>query len=106
MLFRSLDEMRRAVELAPKDADIRNDLGLALARLGRIPEAIDQFHEAVRLDPNNAAAAHANLGWALLESGKPGESIPEFEAALHLNLDFKTAADGLRQAQAQLSPQR
>jgi len=102
----ALDEVRRASELAPKDADIRNDLGLALARLGRIPEAIDQFHEALRLDPNNAAPAHANLGWALLESGKPRESIPEFEAALQLNPEFKAAADGLRQAQAQLSPQR
>jgi Flp pilus assembly protein TadD len=101
----ALDEMRRAVELAPKDAEIRNDLGLALARLGRNPEAIDEFHEAVRLNPNNAAA-HANLGWALLESGKPRESIPEFGAALQLNPEFKAAADGLRQAQAQLSPQR
>ena len=102
----ALDEVRRAAELAPKDADIRNDLGLALARLGRIPEAIDQFHEALRLNPNNAAAAHANLGWALLASGKPRESIPEFEAALHLSPEFKAATDGLRQAQAQLSPQR
>src|SRR4029077_60420 len=102
----ALDEMRRASELAPEDAEIRNNLGLALARLGRIPEAINEFHEAVRLEPNNAAAAHANLGWALLESGKPRESIPEFEAALQLNPEFKAAADGLRQAQAQLSPQR
>jgi tetratricopeptide (TPR) repeat protein len=77
-----------------------------LARLGRIPEAIDQFHKAVRLDPDNAAPAHANLGWALLHSGKAQESIPEFEAALHLNPEFQAAADGLRQAQAQLNPQR
>jgi protein O-mannosyl-transferase len=102
----ALDEMRRAVELAPKDADIRNDLGLALAQLGRIPEAIDEFREAVRLDPDKAASAHANLGWALLTSGKASESIPEFEAALHLQPQSKAAADGLRQAQAQLSPQR
>src|SRR6266496_6105719 len=101
----ALDEMRRAVELAPKDADVRNDLGLALARLGRIPEAIDEFHEAVRLNPNSVAT-HANLGWALLGSGKARESIPEFEAALHLNAQSKAAVDGLRQAQAQLSPQR
>ena len=100
------DEMRRASQLAPKDAMIRSDLGLALARLGRIPEAIDQFQEAVRLDPSNAAPAHANLGWALLESGKPRESIPEFEAALQLNPKLKAAANGLRQAQAQLSPQK
>ena len=102
----ALDEVRRASELDPKDAEIRNDFGLALARLGRMPDAIDQFHEAVRLDPANAAPAHANLGWALLESGKPRESIPEFEAALRLNPEFKAAADGLGQAQAQLSPQK
>jgi protein O-mannosyl-transferase len=98
----ALDEMRRASELAPKDSEIRNNLGLALVRLRRIPEAMDEFHEAARLDPKNAAA-HANLGWALLGSGKLRESIPEFEAALQLNPDFKAAADGLRQAQAQLS---
>jgi Flp pilus assembly protein TadD len=101
----ALDELRRAVELAPKDADIRNDLGLALARVGRIPEALDQFHEALRLNPSNAVA-HANLGSALLVAGKPQESIPEFEAALRLNPELKAAEDGLRQAQAQLSPQR
>ena len=101
----ALDEVRRASELDPKDAEIQNNLGLALARLGRMPEAIDQFHESLRLDPYNAAA-HANLGWALLESGKPRESIPEFEAALRLNPEFKAAADGLRQAEAQLSTQR
>jgi Tfp pilus assembly protein PilF len=101
----ALDEMRRASQLAPKNAEIRNNLGLALAQLGRFPEAIDEFHEAVRLDPDKAAA-HANLGLALLKSGKARESIPEFEAALRLNPDFQAAADGLRQAQAQLSPQR
>jgi protein O-mannosyl-transferase len=102
----ALEEVRRASDLDPKDAEIRNNLGLALARLGKVPEAIDQFHEAVRLDPTNAAPAHANLGWAMLQSRKPQESIPEFEAALQLNPEFKAAADGLRQAQAQLNPQR
>jgi Flp pilus assembly protein TadD len=101
----ALDEMREAVKLAPKDADIRNDLGTALVRLDRIPEAIDQFHEALRLNPNHAAA-HANLGSVLLASGKPRESIPEFGAALRLDPKLKAADDGLRKAQAQLSPQR
>ena len=100
------DEMRRASQLAPKDADIRNYLGVALLQLGRIPEAIDQFHEAVRLNPNNAAAAHANLGLALLASGKLRQSIPEFEAALRLKPELKGAADNLPRAQAQLGSQR
>ena len=101
----ALDEARRAAELAPEDTDIRNDLGLALARLGRVPEAVGEFHEALRLYPKNASA-HSNLGLLLLASGKPQESIPQFEAALQLNPEFKAAAEGLRQAQAQLSPQR
>ncbi len=101
----ALDEERRAAKLAPKDAEIRNDLGAALARLGRIPEAIDEFHEALRLNPQNAPA-HTNLGSLLLSSGKAQESIPEFEAALRLDPKSKAAADGLRQAQAQLGPQR
>ena len=95
------DEVRRASELAPKDANIRNYLGIALGRLGRFPEAIDQLHEALRLNPNSADA-HNNLGLALLASGKPQESIPEFEAALRLNPELKGAADNLRRAQAQL----
>jgi len=101
----ALDEVRRASELDPKDAEIRNNLGLALARLGKIPEAIDQFREALQLNPNNAAA-HANLGLSLLQSGKVQESIPQFEAALQLNPEFKAAAEGLRQARAQLNQQR
>ena len=39
-----------------------------------------------------------NLGWVLLASGNPRESILEFEAALQLNPELKAAAEGLRQA--------
>jgi protein O-mannosyl-transferase len=101
----ALDELRRASKLAPTDAEIRNGLGLTLARLGRVPEAVGEFHEALRLDPKNASA-HSNLGLLLLASGKPQESILEFEAALQVNPDLEAAAYGLRQAQAQLAPQK
>ena len=47
------------------------------------------IRHAIRVPFNNAAAAHANLGWVLLASGKAQESIPEFEAALQLNPEFK-----------------
>ena len=101
----ALDELRRASKLAPTDAEIRNGLGLTLARLGRVPEAVGEFHEALRLDSKNASA-HSNLGLLLLASGKPQESILEFEAALQVNPDLEAAAYGLRQAQAQLAPQK
>jgi tetratricopeptide (TPR) repeat protein len=97
--------MRRASQLAPKDADIRADLGLALALAGRIPEAIEQLHETLRTNPNHAEA-HNNLGLALLASGKARESIPEFEATLRLKPELKGAAENLQRAQAQLSSER
>jgi predicted Zn-dependent protease len=57
------------------------------------------------MNPNNAEV-HANLGLALLASGKPGESIPEFELALRLNPELQGVADNLQRAQAQLGSQR
>jgi tetratricopeptide (TPR) repeat protein len=57
------------------------------------------------MNPNNAEA-HANLGSALLSSGKARESIPEFEVALRLNPELTGAADNLQRAQAQLGSQR
>jgi protein O-mannosyl-transferase len=101
----ALEEVRRASQLAPKDADIRADFALALELVGRIPEAIEQFHEALRLNPNNPEA-HANLGLALLASGKPRESVPEFEMALRLKPELTGAADNLRRAQAQVGFQK
>ena len=70
-----------------------------------MPEAIEQLHEALRLNPNNAET-HNNFGLALLASGNARESIQEFEMALRLNPELKSAADNLRRAQAQWGSQR
>ena len=40
------------MRLTPNHAPAHNNLGLALARLGRLREAAQQFAEAVRLAPN------------------------------------------------------
>ncbi len=73
--------------------------------VGRLPEAIEQLHEALGLNPNSAEN-HNNLGLTLLASGKARDSIPEFEAALRLKPELKGAADNLRRAQAQLGSQK
>ena len=73
--------------------------------VGRIPEAIEELHEALRMNPSSAET-HNNLGLALLASDKPRESIPEFEVALHLKPELKDAAENLQRAQAQLESQK
>jgi Tfp pilus assembly protein PilF len=59
----------------------RNNLGFALAAKGRLDEAMDQFREALRINPR-FPDAHANLGLMLQKSGRIPEAIAEFEIAL------------------------
>jgi Flp pilus assembly protein TadD len=44
------------VKLDPRYADARNNLGVLLARLGRLPEAAEQFRETLKIDPSRADA--------------------------------------------------
>ena len=50
---RALEDLSRALELAPSDADTHNVAGLTLRRLGRFDEAIAHFAEAARLAPGD-----------------------------------------------------
>src|SRR5207247_3306457 len=44
----ALEEMQRVLQFAPEDPEIRADYGLALELVGRLPEDIEQLHEALR----------------------------------------------------------
>ena len=61
-----LEDAVVAFQIALRDPGLRdapevhNDLGVVLARLGRGADAVIQFREALRLNPN-FAAARANL---------------------------------------------
>ncbi len=62
---------RAQVEQQPKNAQHRFVLALALAGDGQLPEAVEAYRHAIRLQPR-LAAAHANLGLLLQELGLPG----------------------------------
>ena len=64
--------------------------GKALAARGLLDDAIRQFAEAVRLNPD-LAEAHFNWGGALLVSRRDSEAIPRFREALRLGLESQEA---------------
>jgi Flp pilus assembly protein TadD len=45
-------ELREAIRLRPDDAEAQVLLGDALVRLGRAPDAVAAFEQALRLDAN------------------------------------------------------
>jgi tetratricopeptide (TPR) repeat protein len=69
------------VQLKPDDPEANTNLGVGLARSGRLDEAIERFQKALEKAPDSAAI-HANLGGALIEKGRLEEAIPHFEQAL------------------------
>jgi tetratricopeptide (TPR) repeat protein len=71
----------------PALAEFHDKLGVALAKApGRMPEAVAEFEEAVRLEPGKVNA-RGNLGNALARSGRPLEAIAQFAQALSLQPD-------------------
>src|ERR1700680_185873 len=60
--------LERARDLEPQQGSIREALGRAYFRCGRIPAARSEFAHAVELDPVNDYA-HYGLGLCLLRTG-------------------------------------
>jgi len=81
----------------PQNARAYNNLGSVLSDRGRIPEAIENFETALRLEPNYTYA-QMNLGAALGKIGRPQEAIPHFEAALRLEPHHPEARTNLGSA--------
>jgi predicted Zn-dependent protease len=80
----------QAVRLAPRAPNVRQDLGHALAMMGRYPEAIVQFEQAVALDPSDPAA-HLNLAVSYAEAGRSRDARKQAEEALRLKPGYDQA---------------
>jgi tetratricopeptide (TPR) repeat protein len=82
----ALTHFRAAVAAKPDLAEAHNNIGSALERLGRIPEALTSYFEAQRIDPS-LAANRKNLCHALQQMDRLDEAIGECEAAVRLAPD-------------------
>jgi len=59
------------------------NLGLVLAHSGRVPQAMEEYEQALRIKPDYDEA-HNNLGFALYQSGRVPEAIAQFEQAIKI----------------------
>ncbi|MDA7429592.1 sulfotransferase [Primorskyibacter aestuariivivens] len=76
--------LREGLEAAPEDPIQNVDLGVLLAQIGRLDEAITHFRTAVEAAPN-FEMAHTNLGSALFVKKEYREAIAHLERAIALD---------------------
>lgn len=79
------DDMKKALEIAPADPELHNNLAYTLAlHLNKAADAITHAKRAIEIDPN-MRAAYDTLGLAHLKAGNTQESIDALEQALSLS---------------------
>jgi tetratricopeptide (TPR) repeat protein len=69
------------LEIEPENVEARNTLGTALIQQGLVKEAIDQWQDALALQPDNGNAA-SNLAWVFATC--PEDSIRDGARAVEL----------------------
>ena len=76
----------------PGEANMHTCLGYVYREQGKLDEAVTEFREAIRLDPNDESA-RAYLGCIYHEQGKLDEAITEFREAIRLDPTLDHASD-------------
>lgn len=79
---------------SPDSFKAHNNLGNFYRDSGRLDEAIDEFHHALRLF-ENYAEAHNNLGITYRKKGMHEEAYNEYQKALQLNPDYPDVHNNL-----------
>jgi tetratricopeptide (TPR) repeat protein len=93
---------RSVTDVNPEDALAHLNLGSALLEIpGRVPDAMSEYQQALRIYPNYAEA-HNNLGAILLQSGRATEAVEEYQAAVRLDPDYADAHSNLGSALSQI----
>jgi tetratricopeptide (TPR) repeat protein len=79
-----IEAYQHTLAVTSRNYIVHNNLGIALFKRGKIPDALIHFKESVQINPRYAAG-YNNIGVALAREGKIREAIPNFCEAMRLN---------------------
>ncbi|MCU0915263.1 MAG: tetratricopeptide repeat protein [Planctomycetes bacterium] len=79
----SLAVCQRLVQLKPQDAQAHVMLGNAYMAVGRSPEAVERYHDALTLDPN-CFEAHLGMGKVHFARGGYSDAVGWYQRALKI----------------------
>ena len=100
--FEAAKELGVVAEVEPT-AMVYYELGRAVARVGRVDEAILHYQRALALNPN-ACEVHNNLGSALARMGRFDDSIEHYKESLRLCPDHERVRENLAKVEEMAKP--
>ncbi|RLC13087.1 MAG: hypothetical protein DRI57_16915 [Deltaproteobacteria bacterium] len=80
----SVTLFQHSLEITQGSYKVHANLGNALARQGRLKEALKHYSQALRILPDMAAEVHNNIGAALIHNRKFKAAKPHIQEALRL----------------------
>lgn len=86
----SISLLEHTISVTRDNPTARNNLGLALVKIGKHDEAMRHFQEILRFDPSNSGALN-NLGTLLKRQGKPEAAQQYFRRAIQSNPNNEVA---------------
>lgn len=92
--FKAIEANKKALQLAPKDHQTYNNLGITLQELNRFSEAEESFRKSI-LFKDDFFEAHNNLGVTLKELGRFDEAIASFRRSILFNNEFPGSHNNL-----------
>ncbi|HAF25165.1 MAG TPA: hypothetical protein DCK93_20040 [Blastocatellia bacterium] len=90
----AIESSRKAVVLRPS-AESYFNIGLASYYLKQYREAADNYRQAIRLDPYNAADSYYALGLVYRDWGRPEDEIQAYKQAIRLRSDYASVYERL-----------
>jgi tetratricopeptide (TPR) repeat protein len=93
-----IDAARKALDLGFASPDVSHLLGRVLLQVGRIPESMAAFRDALKSDPNHPEYL-VSLAQAQVEGGEPDRAIASCQRALADSPGYAPAWVGLAYAQ-------
>jgi arylsulfatase A-like enzyme/Tfp pilus assembly protein PilF len=84
----AVHQLEKAAELGmDKDPQLYNFLGISYSLTKRLPQAVESYQKALKIDPN-LAEGHLNLGLAYEQLGQKNLAGKEYQQACKLKQDF------------------
>jgi len=93
----ALFALENATKYLPMDAEVHNNLGVALQGLGQLDDALVNYCRAIDIRPDYAEAYY-NLGVVLKDQGKLDDAVVRFHRALEIKPNFADALVNLGNA--------